>query len=345
MYTGTQRRDAMYAGTHWSRIWRFGVIAALGLTLVAGAAGPARAAAKVIRLGSVGFPGSLYDITANEFAKRANEALKGKYEVKVFHSSQLGKDSAMLKGIKVGVLEMFMPSTFMSTIDDRYGVFEMPYLFKDRAQVKRVAEDSQIQKMLYDPMPAKGVRVLAMWENGFRVITNNVRPIVTPEDLKGIKLRTPKGVWRVKMFKAYGANPTPMAYGEVFAALQAGVIDGQENPFAQIWGGKFHEVQKYLSLTGHVYTPVFLVAGERWWKGVPADVQQTLVKIAVEIGDFAREMGAKMDKDLKVKMKQSVKFNEADKGAFVKASKPIYEEFKKEVKGGKELLDRIQSLQ
>ncbi len=335
----------MYAGTRWSRIGRFGVIAALGLTLVAGAAGPARAAAQVIRLGSVGFPGSLFIITADEFAKRANEALKGKYEVKVFHSSQLGNDSEMLKGIKVGVLEMFMPSTIMSTIDDRYGVFEMPYLFKDRAQVKRVAEDPQVQKMLYDPLPAKGVRVLGFWENGFRVITNNVRPIVTPEDLKGIKLRTPKGVWRVKMFKAYGANPTPMAYGEVFAALQAGVIDGQENPFAQIWGGKFHEVQKYLSLTGHVYTPVFLVAGERWWKGLPADVQQTLLKIAAETGDFARETGAKMDNDLQEKMKQDVKVNEADKGAFVKASQPIYDEFTKEVKGGKELLNRIQSLQ
>lgn len=335
----------MYAGTRWSRIGRFGVIAALGLTLVAGAAGPARAAAQVIRLGSVGFPGSLFIITADEFAKRANEALKGKYEVKVFHSSQLGNDSEMLKGIKVGVLEMFMPSTIMSTIDDRYGVFEMPYLFKDRAQVKRVAEDPQVQKMLYDPLPAKGVRVLGFWENGFRVITNNVRPIVTPENLKGIKLRTPKGVWRVKMFKAYGANPTPMAYGEVFAALQAGVIDGQENPFAQIWGGKFHEVQKYLSLTGHVYTPVFLVAGERWWKGLPADVQQTLLKIAAETGDFARETGAKMDNDLQEKMKQDVKVNEADKGAFVKASQPIYDEFTKEVKGGKELLNRIQSLQ
>jgi len=344
MYTGTQRRDAMYAGTRWSRIWRFGVIAALGLALVAGPAGPARAAAQVIRLGSVGFPGSLFVITADEFAKRANEALKGKYEVKVFHSSQLGNDSEMLKGIKVGVLEMFMPSTYMSTIDDRYGVFEMPYLFKDRAQVKRVAEDPQVQKMLYDPLPEKGVRVLGFWENGFRVITNNVRPIVSPGDLKGIKLRTPKGIWRVKMFKAYGANPTPMAYGEVFAALQAGVIDGQENPFAQIWGGKFHEVQKYLSLTDHVYTPVFLVAGERWWKGVPADVQKTLLKIAAEVGDFARETGAKMDKDLEEKMKPSLKVNEADKDAFVKASVPIYEDFTKEVQGAKELLDRIQSL-
>jgi len=334
----------MHSRTLWNRIWWGGGIAVLGLSLVIGAAGPARAAAQVIRLGSVGFPGSLFIITADEFAKRANEALKGRYEVKVFHSSQLGNDSEMLKGIKVGVLEMFMPSTMMSTIDDRYGVFEMPYLFKDRAQVKRVAEDPQVRKILYDPLPAKGVRVLGFWENGFRVITNNVRPIVVPGDLKGIKLRVPKGVWRVKMFKAYGANPTPMAYGEVFAALQAGVIDGQENPFAQIWGGKFYEVQKYLSLTDHVYTPVFLVAGERWWKGVPADVQKTLARIAEEVGDFARETGAKMDTDLMEKMKPSLKVNEADKDAFVKASKPIYEDFTKEVKGGQELLDRIQSL-
>ena len=163
MYADTQRRDAMHAGTRWSRVWRFGGIAALGLALVAGGAGPARAAAKVIRLGSVGFPGSLFINTADEFAKRANEALKGKYEVKVFHSSQLGNDSEMLKWIKVGVLEMFMPSTMMSTIDERYGVFEMPYLFKDRAQVKRVAEDPQVRKMLYDPLPAKGVRVLGFW--------------------------------------------------------------------------------------------------------------------------------------------------------------------------------------
>lgn len=324
--------------------WGMVATLALGALLIALAhPGPADAAG-VIRLGTVGFPGSLMVVSAEEFAKQANQALQGKYEVKVFHSSQLGNDSEMLKGIKVGVLEMFMPSTIMSTIDARYGVFEMPYLFKDRVQVKKVAEDAQVQKLLYDPLPAKGVRVLGMWENGFRVITNNVRPIVKPEDLKGVKLRTPKGVWRVKMFKAYGANPTPLAYGEVFAALQAGVMDGQENPFAQIWGGKFHEVQKYLSLSDHVYSPVFLVAGERWWKGVPADAQKILSQVAMEMGDFCRETGAKMDKDLEEKMKASVKINEVDKEAFVQASKPVYEEFTKEVKGSKALLDRIQSL-
>jgi TRAP-type transport system periplasmic protein len=325
------------------RIVGVGVAIAMCLAVLTVTAGQGEAAT-VIRMGHVGYPGSLLAVANDEFAKRVNEALKGKYEVKVFHSSQLGSDEEMLRGIRVGMLEMFQPSTIMSTVDPKFGVFEMPYLFKDRAHVKKVAEDAQVRTALFDPLSEKGLRLLGMWENGFRVITNNIRPIVKPDDLKGIKLRTPSGVWRVKMFRAYGANPTPLAYGEVFAALQAGVMDGQENPFPQIWGGKFHEVQKYLSLSDHVYTPSYSIVSEKFWKSLPPDVQQVLAKISVEVGDFARQEGARMDKDLQEKMKQNLKINEVDKDAFVSASKPVYEEFSKEVKGGKELVDRILSL-
>ena len=292
--------------------------------MVLGVATIQASAATVIRMGHVGYPGSLLAIVNDEYAKRVNEALKGKVEVKVFHSSQLGSDEEMLKGIKVGVLEMFQPSTIMSTVDPKFGVFEMPYLFKDRNQVKRMAEDPQVKASLFDPLPEKGLRLLGVWENGFRVITNNIRPIVKPEDLKGIKLRVPGGVWRVKMFRAYGANPAPLAYSEVFAALQAGVMDGQENPFSQIYGGKFHEVQKYLSLTDHVYTPGYAIVSERFWKTLPPDVQQVLAKTAVEVGDFARKEGARLDKELEDKMQKSLKINEVDKDAFVNASKPVY---------------------
>jgi tripartite ATP-independent transporter DctP family solute receptor len=325
------------------RALRFGMVLALGV-MVLGVATNRAWAATVIRMGHVGYPGSLLAVVNDEFAKRVNEALKGRYEVKVFHSSQLGTDEEMLKGIKVGMLEMFQPSTVMSTVDPKFGVFEMPYLFKDRNQVKRMTEDPQVKASLFEPLQEKGMRILGVWENGFRVITNNVRPIVKPEDLKGIKLRVPSGVWRVKMFRAYGANPTPLAYGEVFAALQAGVMDGQENPFPQIWGGKFYEVQKYLSLTDHVYTPSYAIVSERFWKTLPPDVQQVLAKTAVEVGDFARQEGARMDKDLEEKMQKFLKINEVDKDAFVKASKPVYDDFAKEVKGGKELIDRILSL-
>jgi TRAP-type C4-dicarboxylate transport system substrate-binding protein len=189
----------------------FGVVAGAYLSLT-----PATAAKPIeIRFGHVGFPGSLFDITVNEYAKRVNEALKGKVEMKVFHSSQLGTDEAMVKAIRVGGIEMFLPSTIMSSVEPKFGAFEMPYIIVSRAHMKKVSEDPKVKEALFAPIPAKGMRLLAYWENGFRHVTNNLRPIVKPEDLKGIKLRVPAGVWRVKMFRAYGASPTPLAFAEV----------------------------------------------------------------------------------------------------------------------------------
>jgi tripartite ATP-independent transporter DctP family solute receptor len=297
-----------------------------------------------IRLGHVGFPGSLFAITTDEFAKRANAELKGKVDVKVFHSSQLGSDEQMMRGVKVGAPEMFLPSTVMSTADEKFGVFEMPYLIVSRAHMKKAVDNKQIQTQLFGGLPAKGMRVLGVWENGFRHITNNVRPIVKPDDLKGIKLRVPGGVWRVKMFKAYGGNPSPMPLGEVYSALQSGVMDGQENPFPQIASAKFQEVQKFLSLSGHVYTPAYLVVGEDVWKKLPQDVQTALSKIAGEMGEFARSEGERLDKELMGKLVPPMKANEVDKDAFIKASVSVYEEFGKEVPGGTELVKLIQSL-
>jgi len=297
-----------------------------------------------IRLGHVGFPGSIFDIMSNKFAQDVNEALKGKVEVRVFHSSQLGTDEAMIKGIRIGAPEMQAPSTIMSTVDPRYGVFEMPYLIVNRAHMKRVSENREVQKALFDVLPARGIRLLGVWENGFRHITNNSRPIVRPEDLKGIKLRVPGGVWRVKMFQAYGANPSPMPFAEVYSALQSGVMDAQENPFPQIFSARFQEVQKFLSLTGHVYTPAYLIVNEDFWRKLPKDVQETIAKIAWATGDFARSEGERLDRELMAKLAPPMKVNEADKEAFIKASGAVYEEFGKQVPGGAELVKIIQSL-
>src|SRR5918992_1596715 len=297
-----------------------------------------------IRLGHVGFPGSLFDITGNKFAQDVNQALKGKVEVRVFHSSQLGSDEQMIKGIRVGAPEMQIPSTIMSTVDQRYGVFEMPYLIVSRAHMKKAAESREVHKALFEPLPARGIRVLGVWENGFRHITNNVRPIVRPDDLKGIKLRVPGGVWRVKMFQAYGANPSPMPFAEVYSALQSGVMDAQENPFSQIFSARFHEVQKFLSLTGHVYTPAFLIVSEDFWKKLPKDVQDSISKIAWAAGDFARSEGERLDRELASKLAPPMKSNDPDKEAFIKASAGVYEEFGKQVSGGTELIKTIQSL-
>jgi tripartite ATP-independent transporter DctP family solute receptor len=305
--------------------------------------GPVQAKTLELKFGHVGAPGSLFLACADEFAKRANEKLGDKAKVVTFGSSQLGKDKELLKKLKLGTIAFALPSTVMSSVVDEFGVFEMPYLVLDRAHMRKI-RDEVFWPMIAPKVEAAGYQVVAVWENGFRNITNNVRPIVDPKDLQDIKLRTPKGEWRVKMFKGYGANPTPMSLSEVFVALQTGVIDGQENPFTQIYSQNFQEVQKYLSLSGHVYTPAYLLTGKKTWESLPEDVREILKTTAVGMQEWVYETAEKMEIDLLNKMKASIEINEVDKQAFVDASGPIYEEFGTKVTGGKELIDKVQSL-
>ncbi|MEK7820600.1 MAG: TRAP transporter substrate-binding protein, partial [Pseudomonadota bacterium] len=154
-----------------------------------------------IKVGHVGEPGSLFDVSANEFAKRATAKLGAKAKIFVFGSSQLGGDKEQMQKLLLGTLDIAIPSTVMTSVVDQFGVFEMPYLVKDREHMKRI-EKEVVWPKLAPLAEKKGYTLLAVWENGFRQITNNERPIVNPEDLKGIKLRVPEGKWRVKMFQA-----------------------------------------------------------------------------------------------------------------------------------------------
>ena len=297
-----------------------------------------------IKLGHVGEPGSLFQKSADEFAKRANEKLAGKAKVVVFGSSQLGGDKELMQKLKLGTVDLALPSTVMSSESDLFGIFEMPYLVKDRKHMQAIEKEVFWPKIAPEA-EKKGLKVLAVWENGVRHITNNKHPIVKPEDLKGIKLRVPEGKWRVKMFQAYGANPSPMKFSEVFTALQTGVMDGQENPFSQIVSAKFQEVQKFLSLTGHVYTPAYLTTGSKKWATLPADVRKVLEDTAKDMQKYVYAVAEKDDNELIEKIKAAgVKVNEADKPAFVAASKAVYEEFGKEVNGSKELIDKALAL-
>ena len=297
-----------------------------------------------IKLGHVGEPGSLFQKSADEFARRANAKLGGKAKVIVYGSSQLGGDKEMIQKLKLGTLDMAVPSTVMSSEVDMLGIFEMPYIVKDRAHMGR------IEKEIYWPtiepeVEKKGLRVIAIWENGVRHITNNKRPIKVPADLQGIKLRVPEGKWRVKMFQAYGANPSPMKFSELFTALQTGVMDGEENPFTQIYSAKLQEVQKYLSLSGHVYTPAYVTVGAKRWDGLPAEIRKTLEDTAKETQAFVYETAARDDDELLAKLKkEGMQVNDVDKDAFVAASKSIYDEFGKEVNGAKALIERAIAL-
>ena len=322
--------------------YRSTLSALCGFALLA-AATPALAQIEV-KLGHVGEPGSLFQKSADEYAKRANAKLGGKAKVVAYGSSQLGSDEEMMQKLKLGTIDMALPSTVMSSQVDLFGIFDMPYLVKDRGHMAKIEKEIFWTK-LEPEAEKKGLKVLAVWENGFRQITNSKRPIKAPADLAGIKLRVPGGKWRVKMFQAYGANPSPMKFSEVFTALQTGVMDGEENPFTQIYSAKFQEVQKYLSLTGHVYTPAYLTVGKTKWETLPPDVRKILEDTAKETQAYVYETAEKDDADLLVKLKQAgMQVNDVDKDAFVGASKPIYEEFGKEVPGAKDAIDRAVAL-
>ena len=306
-------------------------------------AGPVSAQIE-LKFGHVGEPGSLFAKSAEEFANRANGKLGGKAKVVVFGSSQLGGDKELLQKLKLGTVDLALPSTVMSSESDLFGIFEMPYLVKDRKHMNAI-EKEVFWSRLAPEAEKKGVKVIAVWENGYRHITNNRRPIKVPADLQGIKLRVPEGKWRVKMFQTYGANPSPMKFSEVFTALQTGVMDGQENPFSQIVSAKFQEVQKFMSLTGHVYTPAYAAVGAKKWATLPADVRKVLEDTAKEVQAYVYATAEKDENELLGKIKAAgVQINEADKAAFVAASKAVYEEFGKEVAGSKELIDKALSL-
>ncbi len=297
-----------------------------------------------LKFGHVGKPGSLFAASVENFAKIANKNLGSKGKITVFGSSQLGKDKQGMQKLKLGTVDMWLPSSVMASIHDEFGVFDMPFIIKDRTHMAKV--EKNVLPGIFKNLEAKtGYKIIGVWENGFRHITNNVRAINVPSDLKGIKLRTPKSKWRVKMFQSYGANPTPMSFSEVFTALQTGTMDGQENPYAQITSAKFQEVQKYLSITGHVYTPAYVAVHKNSYNKLPGDVRKILESAAKENQAFVYKTAASYEKSMLGDIKKAgVKVNTANKDAFIKGSKGIYEEFTKDVPSGGALIKAVSSL-
>lgn len=318
-----------------------GTVTSVSLGLAAMVAAEAK---EEIIFGISAKPGSLQQQTAAEFVKRANEKLGDTAEVKLFDSSQLGKDKELMQKLKLGTVHVALPSSIMASISDEFALFDMPFLVADRDHLGR------IEKEIFWPEIAgtvedDGYKVLALWENGIRHITNNEKAINTPADLKGLKIRTPKSTWRVKMFSEWGANPTPMSFSEVFTGLQTGVIDGQENPYTNISSAKLNEVQTYLSKTGHVYSPAYPTMGKAAYDKMDPAIREILENTARDLQAWAREQGAAADDALQQKLIDAgMTFNEADRDAFVEASKPIYDAFATEVKGGKDMIEKAISL-
>ncbi|HEX7127987.1 MAG TPA: TRAP transporter substrate-binding protein [Thermodesulfobacteriota bacterium] len=322
--------------------------AALAAALVAAPPAAVQAAAPteriVLKFGHITPPGSLHDLAAQEFARRVNAQLEGRVEVRVYGNSALGTDEEMVKGIRTGAVDMFLPGGVMSTVDPIFGIFELPYLIDDRDHMRRATENRAVQHALYPKALAKGMRILGIWEHGFKQVTNNTRPIVRPADLRDLKIRVPSAVWRLRTFQAFGASPAAAPWKDVYDLLKTGRMDGQEAALTLFMSAGIQHVQKYLSLTDHVYTPAYLVINEDVYRKLPKDARRVLTRVGYEMAEWSRKEGARLDRELMARLPPTIEVNEVDKDAFFRASIPLYEQFASEVPGGTILIKTIQGL-
>jgi tripartite ATP-independent transporter DctP family solute receptor len=237
-----QQESFMKAG-----FFRISIVLCLALLLFPGAA-----FAKVsLKLGHTGAPNHHYNLTCEKFVEAVKKKSNGEIEIKIFPSDQLGNQRQLVEGAQLGTVDLVLTSdSQLSSFIDVYGVLNLPFLFRNIDHVAK-AMDGAVGGYFAKEAEKKGIVILGNWENGFRHVSNSKRPIVKLEDLKGLKIRTPNSQVTLAAFKALGALPTPMSFGEIYSALQLGTVDGQENPVAHILTQKWYEVQKYFSLTSH----------------------------------------------------------------------------------------------
>ena len=281
-----------------------------------------------------------YHLGAVKFAELVAQRTKNKIKIDVYPSTQLGNERDMVEGLQLGTIDLVVTSTGpLGGFVPKMFIVDLPFLFRDREHAYKVL-DGPIGRDLLEAFSAKGIKGLAFWENGFRQITNNVRPIEKPEDLKGIKTRTMENKVHLASFKAFGASPTPMAWSEVYTALQQKTIDAQENPIAIIYHQKIAEVQKYLALTGHFYSPTPLLMSLKAFNSLPKDIQKIFSNTAMECATYERNLlrdsEAKQIAELKAKGMQVITPN---KKPFQDAAASVYKEF--ELQFGKNTIDKI----
>ena len=282
----------------------------------------AAAAQAVLQINSSLPEGSFAHVFLQEYEKRLEAAAPGEIEVQIFMSNTLGKEEDVLQGLALGTHHASLSASAVSQINTRTAIFDLPYLFEDRPAVQTFAQ-SPAGQMLADGFEGTGMVLAAMWDNGFRQITNKVRPIVTPADLEGLKIRTPTNKQRVEMFNTLGANATPLSFGEVYSALDQGTIDGQENPAQVVDSAKLYEVQGYMSLSNHVYLPT--VFGEPYLASLDPALKETVLQVAQEVAPWTFEWGETTDAETIEALSGKLEVNEVDFAAFQAAAAPLYE--------------------
>ncbi len=249
----------------------------------------------VLKIGATTSPDGHYVKGLEEFKANVEEYSNNQVKVEIFPNSQLGNERDLVESVSLGFVEMAIVSTGpLANFVPDFAVFDLPFIVSDRQKAYEVM-DGEVGQEILSLLEPKGIKALGFWENGFRNITNDNGPIVHPEDVKGMKIRTMENAIHMATFETLGANPTPMAWSEVFTALQQGVIDGQENPLVIIDTAKVYEVQSHVSLTGHFYSPAILMINNDLFNGFPEDIQQAILKAEKEARDWERNYSIELD--------------------------------------------------
>ncbi|MFT3963900.1 TRAP transporter substrate-binding protein [Propionivibrio sp.] len=308
------------------------MLAGLASVLALATCFTAHAAAKekktTLRLGFEVSLDSAQGVGAKEMARVASDMSKGRIQIELFPDQQLGTGPQMIEMVRKGELDVFQGGAGMfSSMEGRLNVFDIPYLFDSVEQAYKVL-DSKFGREMLATLEPHGLKGLSFWENGIRSTTNNVRPITKPEDLVGLKMRVmPANPVHVTLWKHLGTEPTPLPFGEIYGKLKSGEIDGQEHPIAPIYSGKFYEVQKYLSLTKHMYGPLIQVMNLKKFKALPKADQDILLKAsyagAVAMRKFSNDNAAKFLEEMKQK---GVAVNEVDPKPFREKMRPVIEQ-------------------
>lgn len=265
--------------------------------------------------------------SAEHFSDVLADKTDGALGIKLFHSSALGDQESSIEAMQSGILDMATIETPITAVAPELGATALPYIFSSREHVK-AAMDGDAGRMIEDMLSAKGLRVVGFLEGGFRQITNNVRPITTPEDLDGVKIRTPGSALRIAIFNHFGANASPLPFSELYSALQTGVFDGQENPVIWAKSTKFYEVQKYLSLTNHLYTVTYLLMAEDKFQALTPAQQEAVLEAGEAAELRSVELGIKADSEIvDFLANEGMEVNEADVAAFTAVSGQIWEDW------------------
>lgn len=290
-------------------------------------------------------PESSYDKAAVFFKERLEKYTNGRATVNIYPAAQLGSDVNIAKKLQNGSFDFEILSTnklgaFFPPID----LYSLPFLFPDFGAVAKVAK-SEPHKRLMDDMEKKaGFKSLAFIGSGFRNVTNSKRPIEKPEDLRDLKMRVPQNRVEIAMFKALGASAVPVSDGELFTALQQGLVDGQDGSALWAYAKKIYEVQKYMSLTSHQLSCSIFIVSSRVFKGLPADIQNAIVKAAAETEAFWQKESNHENAVVMEKFAEhGMIINNPDKEPFMRAMESVYAEFADEV-GGMDNIRKIQAL-